>query len=128
MEEEGLLRGAGATTHYQPSSAGQWLPIPRAFLVQQDESTARSSSSSSPSLPRRPEVTTQFLICSGRHIVPIHVSSPCYPSLAQILSLVLCHSYSVRTKKATTRLQDHREKGKWGALSFFSVSPPTCTR
>ena len=135
MEEEGLLREAGAMTRYQPSSVGHWLPIPRAFPVQQKESTARSTGRS-PSLPRCPAATIQSLICSGRHTAPIpcmypstdgkptHVSSPCYPSLGQILSLVLCHRYSARTKKAITQPQDHHRKGEIGSTELLQCPTP----
>lgn len=130
MEEEGGLREARAMTRYQPSSVGHQLPILRALLVQHNKSTARSSSRS-PSPPRCPAVTTQSLICSGRNTAPMpctypstdgkpnHVSSPYYPSSGQILSLVLHHQYSARTKKAITQPQDHHSKGEIGSIKLL---------
>lgn len=108
------LRGWSHNTLSHPQLGyGHWLSTLRAFLVQQDESTERSSSSS-PSPPSCPAVTTQSSICSGRQTAPIpclhastdgktiHVSNPHYPSLGQISSLVLRHWYLARTKNPVT--------------------------
>lgn len=55
---------------------------------------------------------------------PIRVPSPRYPSLGQILSLVLSHWYSARTKKAITQPQDHHRKGEIGSTKLLQCPTP----
>lgn len=128
MEEEDLLREAGATTCYQPSSTGHWLPIPRAFLLQMN-----------PSLPRCPAVTTQSLIFSGILLpslahIPAQIGSPsmCPAHVIHLWDrscLLSCVTGIQQGPKKPSHIpKTTTEEGKLGAPSCFSVPPPTHTR